>query len=77
VWKPGAIFALLLNRSAVQIFLTYFRLRGQPTTVSNKAANLKRAVQHASLYFADEPSTCATAQEMMMSLGEFRAAERR
>jgi hypothetical protein len=77
VWKPGSLFQLLLNREAIQIFVTYFRLRGQPTTVSNKAANLKKTVQHAAMFFGDQPRKQAEAQEMIVSLGEFRSAERR
>jgi hypothetical protein len=61
----------------IQIFITYFRLRGQPTTVRNKASNLKKAVQLAAMFFGDHPRKQAEAQEMIVSLGEFRSAERR
>jgi hypothetical protein len=68
IWKPGKLSELLIDTKPSKIFLTYFQLRGQPTTVSNKAANLKRAVTHASLYFAEQPSLKAVAEEMSISL---------
>jgi hypothetical protein len=79
LWRPGSLFRLLINRNVVRIFLSYFRLRGQPTTVSNKAANLKLAVRHAAFYFSSVQDSLneSKANEMQVYIGEYRAAERR
>lgn len=79
LWKPGALFSLLLSRRVIRIFMSYFRIRGRPTTVSNKAANLKLAAQYAGFYYAQLqkfPEQSA-ANENALYLGEYRAAERR
>jgi hypothetical protein len=79
VWKPGAIFRHVLIKDAVFSFISYFRLRGQATTVSNKAANLKMVVEHAGLYFAaaGDVESRAKADELRISLDRARSAERR
>jgi hypothetical protein len=79
VWKPGAIFRHILSKDAVFTFIAYFRLRGQATTVSNKAANLKTVVEHAGLYYAaqSDMESRARADELRISLDRARSAERR
>jgi hypothetical protein len=77
VWKPGAIFGNVLRRDTVFSFIAYFRLRGQATTVSNKAANLKMVVEHAGLFFTADAESRAKADELRISLDRARSAERR
>ena len=57
--------------------IAYFRLRGQATTVSNKAANLKMVVEHAGLAFATDVELRAKSDELRISLDRARSAERR
>ena len=77
VWKPGAIFRHALSKDAVFSLIAYFRLRGQATTVSNKAANLKMVVEHAGLAFATDVELRAKSDELRISLDRARSAERR
>jgi hypothetical protein len=48
LWMPGKVFFFLLERAALRIFFSYFRLRVEPMMVRNKAANLKLARKHSS-----------------------------
>jgi hypothetical protein len=79
LWMPGKVFSLLLEHSALRIFFSYFRLRGQPTTVSNKAANLKLASKHASYYFKAIGNSVmdGRANEAFVYISECRKWERR
>jgi hypothetical protein len=79
LWTHGALFKLLLNKPVIRVFLSYFRIRGQPTTVSNKTANLKLAAKHACFHFSEEQDTvrAAKAKQMVIYLAAYRAAEQR
>jgi hypothetical protein len=77
LWKPGKLFSQLLNKLVIDVFITYFRIRARPTTISNKAANLKRAVDHAALFYARDENMKARAEEMRVLLHQVRSVERR